>query len=54
MRGGKRKGSGRKPRSMPLKAVTVKLSTDDFEKLKDLCKKHGLSQAKLISYLINQ
>lgn len=49
MRGGKRKGSGRKARSVPLKAVTVRLEPGDVARLKQLCKEKNISQAKLIS-----
>lgn len=54
MRGGKRKGAGRKPRSAPLKAVTVKLEPGDVARLKKICKEKNLSQSKLISAWINQ
>jgi predicted DNA-binding protein len=49
MRGGKRKGAGRKPRSEPLKAVTVRLEPEAVDKLNALCKPTGLSQSKLIA-----
>ena len=54
MRGGKRKGSGRKPRSEPLKAVTVRLELADAEKLNAIRKASGLSQSKLITKWISE
>lgn len=48
MRGGKRKGAGRKPRSSPAKTITVKLDAQDVERFKSICKSNGLSQAKQI------
>jgi hypothetical protein len=54
MKGGKRKGAGRKPRSNPLKSVTVRLEIAEAEKLNAICKASGLSQSKLISKWISE
>lgn len=54
MRGGKRKGAGRKPRSEPLKAVTVRLDVEAVDKLNALCKSTGLSQSKMIAKWISE
>jgi hypothetical protein len=54
MRGGKRKGAGRKPRSEPLKAVTVRLDVEAVDKLNTLCKSTGLSQSKMIAKWISE
>jgi hypothetical protein len=54
MRGGKRKGAGRKPRSEPLKSVTVRLDLEEAEKLNAICKASGLSQSKLIEKWISE
>lgn len=54
MRGGKRKGAGRKPRSSPAKTITVQLDAQDVERFKAICKANGISQAKQIKAWINQ
>ena len=54
MKGGKRKGAGRKPRSEPLKAVTVRLELAEAEKLNAICEASGLSQSKLIAKWISE
>lgn len=54
MRGGKRKGAGRKPRSEPLQAVTVRLEPKAVGKLNALCKLAGLSQSKIIAKWISE
>ena len=54
MKGGKRKGAGRKPRFEPLKAVTVRLEFAKAEKLNAICKASGLSQSKLIAKWISE
>jgi hypothetical protein len=54
MRGGKRKGAGRKPRSEPLQAVTVRLVIAEVQKLNAICKAAGLSQSKLIAKWISE
>jgi hypothetical protein len=53
-RGGKRKGAGRKPRSEPLKGVTVKLEDEAVDKLNAICKATGLSQSKLVAKWISE
>jgi predicted DNA-binding protein len=54
MRGGKRKGAGRKPRSEPLKAVTVRLEPEAVGRLNALCKTAGLSQSKIFAKWISE
>jgi len=54
MRGGKRKGAGRKPRSSPAKTITVQLDAQDVERFKAICKANGISQAKQIKDWIQQ
>ena len=54
IRGGKRKGAGRKPRSEPLKGVTVKLEDEAVDKLNAICKATGLSQSKLVAQWISE
>jgi len=49
MRGGNRKGAGRKPRDTPREAITVRLEPQDVAKLRDLCKARELSQADWIT-----
>jgi hypothetical protein len=48
-RGGARKGAGRKPRSTPRKAITVKLEPQDATKLRELCQSEQLSQANWVA-----
>ena len=47
--GGARKGAGRKPRTIPRKAITVKLEPQDADRLRELCHAEELSQAKWIA-----
>jgi hypothetical protein len=54
IRGGKRIGAGRKPRSEPLKGVTVKLEAEAVDKLNAICKATGLSQSKLVAKWISE
>ena len=49
MRGGKRKGAGRKPRAVPLVAITVRLEPEDAEKFRAICKAEGRSQSAQIT-----
>ena len=53
MRGGKRKGAGRKPRPVARKALTVRLEPEDVERFRALCAARGRSQADQISIWIN-
>jgi len=48
-RGGKRQNAGRKPRAVPLKAVTVRLEPEVHAKLKAICKARQVSQAGWIT-----
>ena len=50
-RGGKREGAGRKPRSTPKKAVTVRLEPKTYEKFTKLRKAYGRSEASQIEDL---
>ena len=47
--GGKRHNAGRKPRTTPRKAITVKLEPQDADKLRELCQTEELSQANWIA-----
>lgn len=47
--GGARKGAGRKPRTTPRKAITVKLEPQDANRLRELCQTEELSQANWIA-----
>jgi hypothetical protein len=47
MKGGKRKGAGRKP-APPRQGVTVRISPDAAQRLRAYCTAHGISQAKAI------
>lgn len=44
-RGGRRPGSGRKPRAVPLVAVTVRLEAGTVEKFRTMCRNRGHSQS---------
>jgi hypothetical protein len=48
-RGGARKGAGRKPRSTPREAITVRIEPQDADKLRDLCNAREMSQADWIT-----
>ncbi len=52
--GGKRKGAGRKPRTPPLEAITVKLEPDHAEKFRAVCKAKGRSQSAQITEWIKR
>lgn len=54
MRGGNRKGAGRKPRDTPREAITVRLEPQDAAKLRDLCKAREVSQADWITEKIRR
>ena len=49
MRGGKRKGAGRKPRSEAREAITVRVDPEHAEKFRKLCTAKGCSQAAQIA-----
>lgn len=51
--GGIRQGAGRKPRTTPRKAITVRLEPVDTARLTLICKAKGISQAKWVSEQIN-
>jgi predicted DNA-binding protein len=53
-RGGARKGAGRKPRSVPLTAITVRIEPEAADKLKTICKASGKSQAAQITEWIRK
>jgi len=46
--GGKRKGAGRKPRSEPTEAITIRIEREYVERFRAICKSHGKSQAAQI------
>jgi len=52
--GGKRKGAGRKPRSHPREAVTVRLEPEHAEKFRAICKAKGRSQSAQITEWIKR
>ena len=52
--GGARKGAGRKPRTIPRKAITVRLEPQDADKLRELCQTEQLSQANWIANQIRR
>lgn len=43
--GGKRKGSGRKPRDTPRETISVKIEPEHAEKFRAICKDSGKSQS---------
>ena len=47
--GGKRKGAGRKPRSAPREAITVRLEPEDAHAFRELCERAGKSQSRQIA-----
>ncbi len=49
MRGGKRAGAGRKPRTTPLTAITVRIEPEVAEEFKTICKDNGRSQPAQIT-----
>jgi hypothetical protein len=54
MRGGIREGAGRKPRTIPREAITVRLEPEDAAKLRDLCNAREMSQAEWIASQIKK
>ena len=54
MRGGKRKGAGRKPRSEPRKALTLRVEPEHAAKFRKLCESKGRSQAEQITEWIKR
>ena len=50
--GGARKGAGRKSRTIPRKAITVRLEPQDADRLRELCQTEELSQVKWITKTI--
>ena len=53
-RGGARPGAGRKPSESPKKSIAFRLNDDTHERLKDLSKSSGHSQARIIEYLVRK
>jgi hypothetical protein len=53
-RGGARAGSGRKRRTVPRVPITVRLEPQDAERLRELCRAAGFSQAVWIARAINE
>jgi hypothetical protein len=54
MRGGKRKGAGRKPRETPLEAITVKIEPKHAERFREICATKERSQAQQITEWIKR
>jgi hypothetical protein len=52
--GGTRPNAGRKPRAVPRVPITVRLEPMDAEKLKQECKRLGVSQAEWVAGKVNQ
>jgi len=52
--GGKRKGAGRKPRSTPLEAITIRIEPEHAQMFRAICKERGKSQSKQIADWIKQ
>ena len=53
-RGGKREGSGRKPRKVARVAVTVRLEPADSLAFRKVCFSYGLSQSGMIAQWVKQ
>lgn len=53
-RGGARPGSGRKRRTVPRVPITVRLEPEDAERLRELCRTAGCSQADWISRAVKR
>jgi len=53
-RGGARKGSGRKPRTVPRVPITVRLEPEDAARLRSLCRAAGCSQADWVAAAVNE
>jgi len=51
--GGARKGSGRKPRPYPRETISVKMEPEVADAFRSLCDKHGLSQSKMMTKLVD-
>jgi hypothetical protein len=54
MRGGKRKGAGRKPRSEAREALTVRVEPEYAEKFRKLCTAKGRSQSAQLTEWIKR
>jgi hypothetical protein len=52
--GGKRKGAGRKPRSKPREAVTVRLEPEHADMFRAICNARGKSQSGQVTDWIKQ
>ena len=52
--GGKRKGAGRKPRSEPKEAFTVRVESDIAEKFKRLCEANERSQSAQFTEMVKR
>lgn len=52
--GGKRKGAGRKPRSEPREAITLRVEPATAQKFKRLCEGNGRSQAAQLSEMVKR
>lgn len=53
-RGGKREGAGRKPRSEPKKAVTVRLEPNAYDKFTALRHAYGRSESAQIEEMVKR
>ena len=53
-RGGKRTGAGRKPRIIPLKAITLRVEPSVAERFRKLAHSHQRSQAKQFTAMVEE
>lgn len=54
MRGGKRQGAGRKPRSVPRETLTIRIEPEHAEKFRAICKARGNSQSEQLTEFIKR
>ena len=54
MKGGKREGAGRKPRSEPREALTLRVEPTTASKFKQLCKTTNRSQSQQFSEMVKK
>jgi len=52
--GGKRKGAGRKPRSEPREAITLRVEPATTQKFKRLCEANDRSQSAQFTEMVNR
>jgi len=52
--GGKRKGAGRKPRSVPKEVFTIRVEVATAQKFKALCDSNGCSQSAQFTEMVKR